>query len=193
MIPPRGGDGTYRPASGECLQHRKVGRSWFVQSRQHRVHGPYAALRGYEEVGPAFSWMGHAVLVCDGLQSAHYGRPDGHDPASRRACSVDRAGGLGRDTVELLVGRLVVFEAGYARVKYERYDLDSLRDEARDELRGERPSCGRHLGATHLRCVNRLVVARRPALPDVAVPDRSPVPLQIFINVHRQVKGRDPE
>src|SRR5688500_4499070 len=137
--------------------------------------------------------MGHAVPVRYGLQCPHYGRPDGYDPSSRLARRVDRAGGLGGYAVELLVRRLVVFEAGDARMQHERYDLYSLCDEARDELWGEGSARRRHLCATHLRGVDRLVVARRPALPDVAVPDGRSVSLQILLKVQGQVQGGDPE
>ena len=68
VIPPRSGEGACRPASGERLKHRQVGRTRLVQPCQHRIHGPHASLRGYEEVGPSFTRMGHAVLVRDGLE-----------------------------------------------------------------------------------------------------------------------------
>src|SRR5215210_8624468 len=171
MLPARGGEGAHRPASGERLEHREMGRTRFVQSCQHRVDGPYAALRRYKDVGPAFPRMGRTVPVRDRLERPHDGSSDGDHPASRSARRVDRLRGLSRDPVELLVGRLVVFEAGYARVKYQRYDPDPVRDEACDQLRGESPSRRRHLGAAYLRGVDALVVANRPTLPDVAVPD----------------------
>src|SRR5918993_2214897 len=59
MLPAR--DGVFGPASYQCLQHRQVGGARFVQSCQHRVDGPDAALRGYEEVGPALARVGRAI------------------------------------------------------------------------------------------------------------------------------------
>src|SRR5215212_10536437 len=188
-----GGEGAQGRAPGERLQHRQVGRAGFVQSGQHRVHGSYAALRGYVEVGPTPARMGHAVPTRDGLQRTDDGCSDGYDPAPGYACGVDRGRGLQGNPVELLVRRLVVLEAGHTGVQYERQDLHPLRDEARDELGRKGPSRRGYLGATDLRGVDRLIVARRPDLPDVAVPDGRPVPVQILIEVARQVKGGDPE
>src|SRR5215213_21155 len=149
-----------------------MSRARFVQSCQHCIDGPYAALRRYEDVRPAFTRMGRAVPIRDRLECPHDGSSDGDHPSSRSARRVDRLRGLGRDPVELLIRRLVVFEAGYARVKYQRYDPDPVRHEACDQLRGESPSRRWHLGAAYLRGVDTLVVAHGPALPDVTVPDR---------------------
>src|SRR5215210_3625103 len=171
MLPARGGEGAHRPASGERLEHREMGRARFVQSCQHRVDGPYAALRRYEDVGPAFARMGRAVPVRGRLKRPYDGSPDGDHPAACGTGCIDRLRGLSGDPVELLIGRLVVFEAGDARVQYKRHDPDPIRDEACDQLRGESPSRRGHLGAAYLRGVARLVVAHRPALLDVAVPD----------------------
>ena len=118
MLRAGGGKWVFRHASDERLQHRQVGGARFVQPRQHRVDGPYAALRGYEDVGPALAWVGRAVPIGDRLEGAHDCGSDGDHPAARRAGRVDRGCGLRRDTVELLIWRLVVFEACYARVQY---------------------------------------------------------------------------
>src|SRR5829696_8067919 len=120
MLPARGGEGASRPACGERLEHRQVGRARFVQPCQHGVNRPYAAFRRYEEVGPALTRMGRAVSVRDRLEGADYGGPDGDHPASRLARRVDGVRGLRGDPVELLVRWLVVFEAGDAGVQYER-------------------------------------------------------------------------
>jgi hypothetical protein len=50
-----GGKSAFRHASDERLEHRQMGGARFVQPRQHRVNGPYAALRGYEDIGPALA------------------------------------------------------------------------------------------------------------------------------------------
>src|ERR687889_506670 len=92
-----------------------MSRARFMQSCQHRVDGPYAALRRYEDVGPAFARMGRAVPVSDRLERPHDGSSDGDHPSSRSVRRVDRLRGLGRDPVELLVGRLVIFQAAYLR------------------------------------------------------------------------------
>jgi hypothetical protein len=89
-----------------------------VQPCQHRVDGPYAPLWGYEDVGPPLAWVGRAVPFGDRLEGANDCGPDGDHPASRRAARVDRGRGLRRDTVELLIWWLVVFQACYARVQY---------------------------------------------------------------------------
>src|SRR3712207_1058252 len=118
MICDRGGERIFQRAADERLQHRQVGGARFVQPCQHRVDGPYAALRGYEYVGPTLARVGRAVSSGDRLEGAHDRGPDGDHPASRRAGRVDRGRGLGRDTVKLLIWRLVVFQACYARVQY---------------------------------------------------------------------------
>src|SRR5215210_8345304 len=111
MIRAAGDEWACRNASGERLQHRQVGGARFVQACQHRVNGPYAALRGYEYVGPALAWVGRAVPIGNRLEGAHDCGPDGDHPEVRPAGHVDRGRGLRRDTVELLIRRLVVFEA----------------------------------------------------------------------------------
>src|SRR5918994_2999916 len=165
------GKWAFRHASDERLQHRQMGGARFVQPGQHRVNGPYAALRGYEDSGPALARVCRAISIGDRLEGAHDRGPDCDHPVSRRAGRVDRGCGLRRDTVELLIWRLVFFQACYARVQYERHDPDPIRDEASDQLRRKSPSRRRHLGATYLSGVDRLVVDCRPALLDVAVPD----------------------
>src|SRR5918996_5453696 len=83
----RAGCGTwaFRHASDERLQHRQMGGARFVQPRQHRVNGPYAALRRYEDLSPALAWVGRAVLFGDCLEGAYDCGTDGDHPASRRA------------------------------------------------------------------------------------------------------------
>src|SRR5215208_1780910 len=71
MICDRRGEGVFRRASDERLQHQQVGGARFVQPCQHRVDGPYAPLRGNEDFGPALAWMGRAVPFGDRLEGAH--------------------------------------------------------------------------------------------------------------------------
>src|ERR671910_2694838 len=118
MLRAGGGKLAFRHASDERLEHRQMGGARFVQPRQHRVDGPYAALRCYKDVGPALAWVGRVVPIGDRLEGAHDCGPDGNHPAACCAGRVDSGRGLSRDAVELLVWRLIVFEAGDAGVQY---------------------------------------------------------------------------
>src|SRR5918997_4855939 len=167
-------------AFDQRLQHRQVGGARLVQAGQHRVHGSNATLWRDDQARPAFAWVRGAVRFCDGFESPHDGRPDRDDSPARRARRVYQAGGLGWYAVELLVGRLVIFEAGDAGVQDQRRDLEAAGYEVRDQLRRKRSSGRGHLGAARLRGVDGLIIARRPALPDVPVADWETVPLQVF-------------
>src|SRR5918997_2226264 len=180
-------------AFDQRLQHRQVGGAWLVQAGQHRVHGPDATLWRDDQARPAFAGVRGAVRFCDGFERPHDGRPDRDDSPVRRARRIYQAGGLGWYAVELLVGWLVIFEAGDASVQEQGRYLDAAGYEVCEQLWRKRSSGGGHLGAARLRGVDRLVVARRPTLPDVPVADREPVPLQVFIQRLRQVEGRDPQ
>src|SRR5215211_5454006 len=180
-------------ATGERFEHRQVARAWLVQPGEHRVYGSDAALRRDDEPGPAFAGVRDPILARDRFERPHDSRPDRDDAPARRSRRVHQAGGLRRYPVELLVGGLVAFEAGHAGVQDQGRELYAAGDETRDELRRESPSGRGHLGAARLRGVDRLVVAYGPALPDVAVADREPVPVEVLVQRTRQLQGREPQ
>src|ERR687893_1595753 len=79
-------------AAGQRFEHREVGGAWLVQSREHRVYGPDAALGRDYEARPALARVGRAALVRDGLEGAHSRSTYGHDPATRGTHRVHQAG-----------------------------------------------------------------------------------------------------
>ena len=101
-------------ASGESLEHRQVARARLVQAGEHRAHGPDGALGRDDQPGPALAGVCDPILVRDGFERPHGRRTYRDDAPARRARRVYQAGGIGRDAVELLVGGLVIFEAGDA-------------------------------------------------------------------------------
>src|SRR5215212_8301667 len=178
-------------AACEGFEHREVGGARLVQAGEHRVYRPDTALGRDDQARPASAGVRGSVPVHDGLERSHGRRPDSDDTPTRNTGGVHQAGGIGRDAVELLVGRLVVLEAGHAGVQYQGRELDASGDETGDELGRERPPGGRHLRATPLRGVDRLVVAYGPAPLYVAVADREPVPVEILLERPRQINGRE--
>ena len=97
-------------ALGERFEHRQVARARLVQTSEHRAHGPDTALWRDDQLGPALARMSHLVLVRDGLECSHGRRPDRDDATAGRARGVHQPCCIWWDAVELLVGRLVVFE-----------------------------------------------------------------------------------
>src|SRR3954470_546762 len=99
-----------------------------------------------------------------------------------RACRVDALGRFARNAVVLLVRRLMILEAGDARVQKDRGDLHATRHEARHQRRRERPRGRRHLCRSGLRREDGLIGRGWPGLRDVAVPDRTTVSLEVLWN-----------
>src|SRR5262245_26780897 len=77
------------------------------------------------EAGPPFSRAGPAALVGDGFECANDGRAHGDDAMSVATGAVDTLRRRKRDTIELLVRRLMIFETRHTGVQDQRRDLDA--------------------------------------------------------------------
>jgi hypothetical protein len=172
------------PAFRERFEHGKVRGAGLVEAGDQGVHRAYAAPWGDDEPGPALAGVYEPAPVGYCLQGPNPGRANRNDLLAGSTRGAYESSGLQRDAVELLIRRLVVFEAGNAGVQYERRDLHALRDKTGDKLRCERPPRGGHLSAAHFRGVDCLVIARRPLLFDVAIANRTPLPLEVLIELH---------
>src|SRR4028119_507369 len=78
---------------------------------------PAAAFGRANRAGPPCAGVRRAVGAGHGLQGPHGGGADGHDLPARASRRVDEPGRGCRYPVELLVGRLVLLDAGDAGVQ----------------------------------------------------------------------------
>ncbi len=133
--------------------------------------------------------MGLAFLVGDSFQGTYCRRADRDDTFALRSCSVDHPRSVQWHAIPFLVRRLVGFEAGDTGMQQQRHYGDAPRHQRGNQRGGEGASGGRHLGASHLGRIDRLVILAPPALRYIVVMDREPVLRQV--RVQRAWADRD--
>ena len=138
---------TQMVATCNRLEQCEMRRARLVESSHERIDGPYAALGSDDDVGPPFAGADGAVGRCDGFESADDRRAHRDNSPTIRPGAIHCRRRTPRDTESLRVRRLSSLEARHARVQDDRRDHDALRLEAHDDIRRERPTRRRHLGA----------------------------------------------
>src|SRR5450755_341025 len=98
-----------------------------------------------------------------------------------------------RYAIVFLVHWFFAFQAGYSRVQEQWRYLNTTGYQAREQFRREGATSRWHLRATGLRCIHRLVVAKRPLFFDITVANGKAMLVEVGVKRTRQAKTGNPE
>lgn len=129
------------------------------------------ALRTEDQVRPPFAGEDLTGLVCGRLDRSCRGRPHGDDAPAAAPHRIDQRCGLVRYAEPFRQRCLAGLQRRHTGMQRDRRQDDPTRDQFRDQLVRERPSCRRHLGAAGIPAEHGLVRGERPDTAHVPVTD----------------------
>ena len=178
--------------ASDRLQEEQVARLRHVQPGDEAGDHAGRVVRTENQLRPSMTTSAVAAAT-DCLQRAGHGRAHGDDAPSRAVRQCDQPRCVVWHRVPLGRGWFVQLRAGHAGMQRHRGNRDAGRDEAHQQVRGERTSRAWHLGAPRLRGVHVLAVGQGQVGGHVRVRDRPAMRIEVGEGFDGRFGGCDPQ